>query len=179
MLMANSFSSTFTFFPVLQQFYMLSGLNGRRQCSSKESSKVNLLNDDTNGCVRPCVILQTKRTRCTLNKEIQLGKFFGSTQWQSQSLNLTRISQRVFEKVSRLLKCHSIFGGLYTYIYQKNGSHYKASELIHCITLYVSLEVGIFKNKIERRRGRQNNNNNRHTNLPKVITFFTDYKYTT
>ena len=35
----------------------------------------------------------------------------------------------------------------------------------------------VFKNKIER-RGRQNKNN-RPINLPKVITFSTDFKYTT
>ena len=48
----------------------------------------------------------------------------------------------------------------------KNGSHYRASELIPLI----------FKNKIER-RGRQNKNN-RPINLPNVITFSTDFKYT-
>ena len=35
----------------------------------------------------------------------------------------------------------------------------------------------VFKNKIER-RGRQNKNN-RPINLPNVITFSTDFKYTT
>ena len=35
----------------------------------------------------------------------------------------------------------------------------------------------VFKNKMER-RGRQNKNN-RPINLPNVITFFTDFKYTT
>ena len=52
----------------------------------------------------------------------------------------------------------------------ENGSHYRASEVIPLI-------VGVLKNKIER-RGRQNKNN-RPINLPKVITFSTDYKYTT
>ena len=52
----------------------------------------------------------------------------------------------------------------------KNGSHYRASEVIPLI-------LGVFKNKIER-RGRQNKNN-RPINLPKVITFSTDFKYTT
>ena len=46
----------------------------------------------------------------------------------------------------------------------------RASKLIPCI-------FGIFKNKIERKGGQ--NNNNRPIDLPKVITFSTDYKYTT
>ena len=52
----------------------------------------------------------------------------------------------------------------------ENGSHYRANEVIPLI-------LGVFKNKIER-RGRQNKNN-RPINLPKVITFSTDFKYTT
>ena len=36
-----------------------------------------------------------------------------------------------------------------------------------------------FKDKIERRKRRRRQNNNRPINLPKVITFSTDYKYTT
>ena len=32
---------------------------------------------------------------------------------------------------------------------------------------------------IERRKRRGRQNNNRPINLPKVVTFFTDYKYTT
>ena len=55
------------------------------------------------------------------------------------------------------------------HLYQKNGSHYRASEFIPYI-------FGVFK-KIER-RGRQNKNN-RTINLHKVIAFSTDYKYTT
>ena len=51
----------------------------------------------------------------------------------------------------------------------ENGSHYRASELIPLI-------LGVFKNKIERRR---QNKNNRPINLPNVITFSTDFKYTT
>ena len=53
----------------------------------------------------------------------------------------------------------------------KNGSHYRASEVIPLI-------FGVFKNKTERWGGQ--NENNRPINLPKVITFSTDYnKYTT
>ena len=53
------------------------------------------------------------------------------------------------------------------------GSHYRASEVIPLI-------LGVFKNKIER-RGRQNKNNRpiNLPNLPNVITFSTDFKYTT
>ena len=47
------------------------------------------------------------------------------------------------------------------------------SELIPCIFYKKEFST----KKIERRRRRQNNN--RPINLPKVITFFTDYKYTT
>ena len=48
---------------------------------------------------------------------------------------------------------------------RKNGSHYRASEVI-------SLISGVFKNIIERILGQ--NKNNRSINLPKVITFSTD-----
>ena len=48
--------------------------------------------------------------------------------------------------------------------------HYRASEVIPLI-------FGVFKNIIERRGGQ--NKNNRPINLPRVITFSTDYKYTT
>ena len=56
---------------------------------------------------------------------------------------------------------------LRTYVLLENGSHYRASEVIPLI-------LCVFKNKIER-RGRQNKNN-RSINLPKVITFSTDFK---
>ena len=52
----------------------------------------------------------------------------------------------------------------------ENGSHYRASEVIPLI-------LGVFKNKIERRR--RQNKNNRPITLPNVITFSTDFKYTT
>ena len=63
------------------------------------------------------------------------------------------------------------------YLYNIKFKKYIITRKMVPITERARSFLLVFKNKIER-RGRQNKNN-RPTNLPNVITFSTDFKYTT
>ena len=86
--------------------------------TSKASSKVNSLNDDTYqwdcATVIYYVILRTSRARCTLNKDI-LDLLNEESVSGACNGNSTRSLLQVFDKVNRPLKCHSNFLGGYIY----------------------------------------------------------------
>ena len=85
----------------------------------------------------------------------------------TQIVNRTMSSYSPDEVSEKATQTHTTNGICHLYMIRKMVPIiYKVSELIPCI----------FCMYVKRRRGRENN---RTINLPKVIKFFTEYKYST